>query len=86
AADGAFPDPWQRLRAAPSVDAAPSLDPAPGRPRSGAGQMWRPLASQEGLEAGEARGGPRRPRKAAQEAGSRPERVHARGCRPSVRA
>lgn len=56
-----------------------------------AGQMCGPDVAparqrERSLEAGEARGGPRRPRGAAQEAGSCSSRERARGCRRSGRA
>lgn len=85
------PSPERSGRRLPGPLAAPPRRALSG-PRAGPlAQMCGPDVAPArqpggGLEAGEARGGPRRPREAAQEAGSCPERVHARGCRRSVRA
>lgn len=85
------PSPERSGRRLPRPLAAPPRRALSG-PRAGpAGQMCGPDVAPArqrggGLEAGEARGGPRRPRGAAQEAGSCPGRVRAWGCLRSVRA
>lgn len=87
------PSPERSGRRLPGPLAAPPPRVPAGRRARPAGQMCGPDVAPGGrrgggLEAGEARGGPRRPRGAAQEAGScsRPGRVRARGCRRSGRA
>lgn len=85
------PSPERSSRRLPGPLAAPPRRALSGPRARPARQMCGPdvaPARQQrgGLEASEARGGPRRPRGAAQEAGSCPGRVRARGCRRSGRA
>lgn len=85
------PSPVRSGRRLPGPLAAPPRRVLSGPRALPTGQMCGPDVvpappREGGLEAGEARGGPRRPRGAAQEAGSGPGRVRARGCRRSGRA